>query len=71
MISLRDTEFSSDDEFTSEDGMMIAFGITAYDNNKEPIEDETYGNLKAYYRTWGLGENIAEVLEEIPTKMCT
>ena len=36
---------------------MMAFALTYYDDNQEPIEDPTYGLLKAYYKTWGLDED--------------
>ena len=40
------SHYSTDDEFTTEDdGIMIAFGLTAYDSNREPIDDPTYGTL--------------------------
>ena len=51
---------------------MIAFAITAYDSNREPIEDPSYGTIKAYYKTWGLEDSVQGVaFEEIPTTMCT
>ena len=50
---------------------MIAFGITAFDDNQESIEDPTYGHIKAYYKTWGLGETQSEGFEELPSKMCS
>ena len=34
--------------------MWYAFGITAYDDNPEIIEDPSIGVLNAYYKTWGL-----------------
>lgn len=40
MVSSRDAYFDTDFEFTTDDGLMIAFGLTAYDDNYEPIEDE-------------------------------
>jgi len=33
MVSVRDSFYDSDFEFTTDDGLMIAFGITAYDDN--------------------------------------
>ena len=57
MTSVRESYIGSDETFTSADGLMIAFGITAFDDNEEPIEDESYGRIKAYYKTWGLDED--------------
>ena len=72
MISTRDSYFGPDEQFTSEHGLMIAFAITAYDSNREPIEDPSYGTIKAYYKTWGLEDSVQGVaFEEIPTTMCT
>ena len=70
MISSRDAYFDSDFEF-SED-LMYAFGITAYDSNREPIEDPSYGVLKPYYKSWGIKAGIGGVdWEPLPTKECT
>ena len=57
MTSVRESYISSDETFTSADGLMIAFGLTAFDDNEEPIEDESYGRIKAYYKTWGLDDD--------------
>ena len=65
------SHFTQDEEFTSEvDGIMFAFGITAYDSNQEIIEDPTYGTLNAYYKTWGLGEPGVN-FEPLLTSQCT
>ena len=65
------SHFSQEEEFTTEvDGIMFAFGITAYDSNQEIIEDPTYGTLKAYYKTWGLGESGTN-FEPLATSQCT
>ena len=51
---------------------MIAFALTAYDNEREPIEDPSFGTIKAYYKTWGLDESVQGIaFEEVPTTMCT
>lgn len=50
---------------------MLAFGLTAYDENYESIEDATYGTLKAYYKTWGQADQPGVGWEEIPTTLCT
>ena len=68
MISVRDHYFDVDDEFTSDEGLMLAFGITAFDINYESIEDASYGQIKAYYKTWGLGDDYAVKFEEIESK---
>ena len=55
MFSTQDSFFGSDYEFsTQNDGMMVAFALTDFDNNQEPIEDEQYGTVRAYYKHWGL-----------------
>ena len=35
------------------DNFNIAFGITAYDGDTEPIDDPKYGRLLARYSSWG------------------
>ena len=72
MVSVRDSHFDSSYEFTSDEGMMLAFGLTAYDDNQEPIEDAQYGTLQAYYKSWGLIDNLDDItFTMLPTKQCT
>ena len=72
MVSQRDSFYSTDKEFTSDEGLSLAFGITAYDDNQEPIEEAQYGHLKAYYKSWGVHEHISGIhFEELPTRQCT
>ena len=56
MVSLRDSYIDDDFVLSTEQGLMIAFGLTAYDTEKNFIEDASYGKLNAYYKTWGLTE---------------
>ena len=39
MVSTRDSFYSTDHEFTTDEGFQFAFGITAFDDVQEPIED--------------------------------
>ena len=71
MVSKRDNFFETDYEFKTDDGLQIAFGITAYDENYESIENPDYGDLKAYYKTWGFEDAPGEVFTEIISKQCT
>ena len=51
--------------------MHYAFGVTAYDSNREPIEDPSIGVLKPYYKSWGIKAGIGGIdFEELPTRMC-
>ena len=65
MTSVRDSYFDTDYEFTSDEGLMFAFAITEYDDNPEPIEDPSYGLVKAYYKSWGIKEGIGVDFEEL------
>ncbi len=67
MVSERDNYFDTDFEMTTQDGLMLAFGITAYDENYDLIDEPDYGELKAYYKTWGLKEAVGVEFTEIPT----
>ena len=71
MVSVRDSYISEDFELTTDEGFMIAFGITAFDNEQLSIEDDTYGKLKGYYKTWNASEGQGVTFEEIPTSKCT
>ena len=70
MLSHRDAYFSSD--FVWSKDLMYAFGISAYDNDPEPIEDPSYGVVKPYYKSWGLIKDVRGVhWQEIPTRACS
>ena len=70
MVSSMDAHFDSD--YVYSDGLMYAFGITAYDSNPEPIEDPSIGVLKPYYKSWGIKETLSGVdFEALPTRNCT
>ena len=73
MVSPRDNFFDTNFEFTTNDGLMLAFALTGFDDNFDVIEDPAYGELKAYYNTWGLKESpdAGEEYSEIPTSFCT
>ena len=50
----------------------MAFALTAYDDETEPIDDPTYGELKAYYKTWGFDSEHSGVhFEPLETTQCT
>ena len=68
MVSERDSYYSSDHEFTTDEGLMIAFGITAYDDNQEPIEEAQYGFLNAYYKSWGIESDTGVSFEPLPVE---
>ena len=52
---------------------MLAFALTDYENDQEPIEEEQYGALKAYYKYWGLnGDKYGPIRwESLPITTCT
>ena len=52
-MSVRDSHYTPDFNITSEDGLKFAFAITAYDSNREPIDDPRYGRVVAKIVSWG------------------
>ena len=48
--------FPDDIEDLYYDNFNIAFGITAYDGNFEPIDDPKYGRVIARYISWGFAD---------------
>ena len=68
MVSQRDAYFN--ESFVYSENLWYAFGLSAYDDNLEPIEDPSYGVLRPYYKTWGLGLDETS-FTEIPTRPCT
>ena len=71
MVSMRDAYFDTDHELTTDEGLQIAFGITAYDDNQNPIEDPEYGLIKPYYKSWGILDSNDVHFEELPVDYCT
>ena len=70
MISRTEDYFDASYVFDVE--LVKAFGITVYDGNQEPIDDDTYGRLKAEYKTWGgLIPGKSVDFERLPTRRCT
>lgn len=66
MVSQRDAYFN--ESYVYNENLWYAFGLSAYDDNLEPIEDASYGILRPYYKSWGLD---APFFTEIPTRPCT
>ena len=52
-------------------GFNVAFGLSDFDGSSEFIEDPDYGTMKAYYRHWGIVDNLAVYVDEVPTRPCT
>ena len=69
MVSSRSAFFDSD--YVYSEGLTFAFALTAYDGDKEPIEDPSIGVLKPYYRTWGLkGDTVGTSFDPLPERAC-
>lgn len=68
MLSARDSYFDAD--YIYSDNLWFAFGITAYDSNRENIEDPSYGKLEPYYKEWGMGDEGAG-FKTIKYRNCT
>ena len=70
MVSTRDSFFDAEFEFS--DNLAYAFGVTAYDDNREPVEDPTIGVLRPYYKSWGLKGVQAKGVsfDPLPTREC-
>ncbi len=66
MVSQRDAYFDSNYEVDEQ--LQYAFGITAYDSNREPIEDPSYGVLKPFYKSWGIMGTSGIHWQELPTR---
>ena len=51
--------------------MKIAFGITAYDDNIEMIDEPDYATVHARVKTWGQEDSPGTVFTELPIRPCT
>ena len=69
MISEKEIHYSDTDIFSHKMGFNVGFAITRFDGNRESIENEDIGVMKAYYKKYGPDyEGIG--LVEIPTRNC-
>ena len=67
--------YTSDDVFDNEQGLNFALAFTAYDEETEPILDESYGRIVFNSYQWGSndedGNFIPSEVKEIKTHTCT
>ena len=72
IINYQENYYDSSFVMSVEDGLQFAFGISAYDNNSEPIDDPAYGEVKARITTWGFNDTIGiNVGEPLAVKPCS
>ena len=69
MTSVRDNYFNYYEMFTSEAGFELAFGISGFDENQEPIDDPRYGRLNAMFVSWGT--SAGTIHESLAMHNCT
>ena len=53
-----------------DNGFQIAFGITAYDDNQEMIDDPDYVTIHARLKEWG-NDGMGTTFTELPIRPCT
>ena len=71
MVSIKELEYNDTQILTDRMNFNVAFGITYYDGDKEPIENPNIGTMKAIYREWGLGDYSGVLETELETRPCT
>ena len=72
MLSSREAFYDEEFVFDGDGRLTFAFGITAYDNEAENIEDPSYGTIKVFNRNWGLkSDQIGTSFDELPKRPCT
>ena len=54
----------------SSQNFQIAFALTNYDSNPDPIEDPDYGVVKAYLKSWGNTGDSGVNFIELSTRFC-
>ena len=59
MSALKENAISQDQKFTAKDGFFVAAGLTKFDNEKENIEDWTYGEIVFSNFGWGYETGIS------------
>ena len=62
MLTTLDYEYSYTESLTQANGFHIAAGISAYDGNDFPIEDEEIGEVVIYAKSWGFLPNNSGLL---------
>lgn len=73
MSTVNDYFFEDDEKFTFDNGLNIAIGFTAYDDDREVVLDPTYGELVWNSYTWGDRDDGKRIIERTPLEMhsCT
>ena len=51
-------------------GLQIAFGLTAYDSNYEPLDEPEFVEVKARTRSWSPDEDVV-IFQDVTTRPCT
>ena len=75
-MSVRDSFFSPEEVYPYDvedltyDGFDLAFGLTAYDDNPDRIDDPRYGQLRARYVRWGF-PGQTERYKDLTSHPCT
>ena len=68
LFSSKDSHFNSSYEFDG--GLQVAFAVSAYDAERESIEDPSIGVMKPFFKMWGFDGGSTK-FKEIPTRPCT
>ena len=71
MISIKEYEYDDLDITSDYMNFNVAFGITRYDGSSASIEDPDYGVVNAYYRNWGVKDDLHVYTDPIETRPCT
>ena len=73
LSATREMHFSSKDEFDSKQGLSIAVGFTAYDNEQTWSLDPSYGELVINTYEWGLRDDGSPYTDRqrLETHNCT
>ena len=75
-MSMRDSYFTPEDvypydvEDLSYDNFDLAFGLTDYDGNEDPVDDPRYGKIRARYVRWGFDPPVPRYLD-LTSHRCT
>ena len=74
IVSMKTNALQSHDEFDASMGLNFAAALTAYDDNEEPIDDPTFGELVFNHHKWGRnsdGSIFASGRYRIKSHRCT
>ena len=70
MLSNKEYFYNDTDLVSDKLGFNIAFGISDFDGSPLTVEDPSYGELIAEYRSWGFSDGWTTEYDQLSRRLC-